>query len=292
MIQHTIIPTYHDNGYNPSIIRADTGVLMSYRYHPNRNKWRTVMMIVEEREGCNRELPLILDGIYADMSHEDGRLFYFNGKLHISLTVSVFPGTTNTAIPCAMVYGELERLNTHWSMKKIFMPKFGLNEFVGQEKNWLFFEHNNRLYFIYQCSPTQTVCQLSSDGVTVDNTYRTTSPSWSHGELRGGTQPLAYKGKWLRFFHSLHRHGNNRADWTYCIGALVMNPEPPFAITQISRFPVFTGDERFVPNWRYWKPSVAIVYGAIAEDDGWKLSIGINDSYCGILNVKEKDLNL
>jgi len=147
------------------------------------------------------------------------------------------------------------------------------------------------LYQIYQCSPEQIVVRVKEDG-TVDEVFRTKSPSWEHGEIRGGTQPLVLGNKWLRFFHSLHKHGNDRADWTYCIGAMVMQAEPPFRIEKISKWPVFSGDERYVPHWRFWKQGVAIPYGAIQDGDGWLVGVGLNDSLCATLKVSIKELNL
>lgn len=148
-----------------------------------------------------------------------------------------------------------------------------------------------KLHVIYQCSPEQIIYRLG-DGCNVDEVYRTESPSWEHGELRGGTQPLSYQGKWLRFFHSLHRHGQNRLDWSYAIGACVMQSEPPFKIEKISRFPIYSGDERYVPDWRFVKPNVAICYGAIPSGDGWDVGVGLNDCLSSIIHVKESDLNL
>ncbi len=174
------------------------------------------------------------------------------------------------------------------------MPIYGLNNFQGTEKNWVFFEYESRLHFIYQGSP-QVICRLAQDGVTVEEVFRTDSPSWEHGEIRGGTQPLAgviRPDRWLRFFHSLHKEGKNRQDWSYCIGCLEMQSKPPFQIERISQWPVFSGDERYVPGWRYYKAGVAIPYGAVTTPEGWDVSVGLNDSYAALLHVTEKDLNL
>ncbi len=294
MIQPTIIPTFHANGYNAGIHDSQGRRLLTYRYHPNPKQWRTKLMMQERIASLIHERPITLPGMYADMSHEDGRMFTFQNKLYLSLTLSAFNNDVNQIVPCSMAYGELVETLTHWEVTNIKIPKFGLNNFQGQEKNFVFFECEKRFYFIYQGSPEQVVCRLAEDGETVDEVLRTPSPSWSHGEIRGGTQPLSRQpnnGQWLRFFHSLYK-GKTRGESAYCIGALLMDAKPPFTITQISKWPVFSGDERYVPGWNYWKPNVAIVYGAIANENGWLLSLGMNDSFCATLNVKEKDLNL
>lgn len=281
MIAPVITPTFQQHGYNMSI--AD-GEWFSYRYHPNPKEWRTKIMI--GRKGIERKLEI--DGIYADMSHEDARFFRYKNQDWLSVTVAAFHA--GQIPPCATIYGRIEMDGPVYRLKDVRQPKYGRNDFSALEKNWCFFQRANDLYFIYEGSPEQVVCQLLVE--TVGITYRTKSPTWEHGDIRGGTQPLPYKGKWLRFFHSLHKHTPDRRNWTYCVGSLVMSPEPPFQIEAISKWPVFSGDERYVPNWRYFKHSVAIPYGATAKDDGWLVGVGLNDSYCATLFVQEKDLNL
>ncbi len=240
------------------------------------------------------EKPLLMFGIYSSMSHEDGRFFVFKDRLHMSLTVSAFTSYSGALVPCATIYGELVETGYNWQIRDGKMANYGFNNFQGQEKNHVFFEHEGSLHFIYQGSP-QVICRLAQDGVTVEEVFRTDSPSWEHGEIRGGTQPLAgviRPDRWLRFFHSLHKEGKNRQDWSYAIGALEMSNKPPFQIERISQWPVFSGDERYVPGWRYWKSNVAIVYGAIPDGVGWLLSAGLNDSLCCTLKVTEKELNL
>jgi hypothetical protein len=210
MITPTLIPTYHPHGYNLSLIRFNDQLISSYRYHPNHKEWRTKISIQAKKDGFVQERTLQIFGIYADMSHEDGRLFIYDGKLYISVTVSAFPGSPNVTVPCATGYGELKQDGNNWVIEKFHLPKFGRNNFEAQEKNHVYFEHNKKLHYIYQCSPEQVVVVLNSDGESVYGVHTTKSPTWAHGDIRGGTQPLPYKGKWLRFFHSLHKQGKDR----------------------------------------------------------------------------------
>lgn len=265
---------------------------MSYRYHPNPEQWRTELMMQFDNRECMVSLRIKFPNQYADMSHEDGRLFVYKGKLHISFTLAVFPGVPNTMVPCVTGYGEVVLSEAGLDVKEVKIPKFGNNDWSGQAKNFVFFEHAGKLHVIYQCSPEHVVLRLAEDGVNVDEVYRTKSPSWEHGEIRGGTQPFTLAGKWLRFFHSLYRNGDDRADWTYSMGGLIMRPEPPFTIERISQRPILCGDERFVPGWKFHKRSVLIPYGAVQNGDGWDVSCGLNDSFCSMVHLKERDLLL
>lgn len=290
MIQPTIIPTLMPHGYNASIIEYDGNRLLTYRYHPVGGEWRTNLMACGCGDFWQQEFPITFPPPYDKMSQEDGRLFYFNGKLHLSFTLAVFPGVPNTIVPCVCGYGELVKSETEWRINNVIIPAVPQNDFNWQCKNLVFFEYNQKLHVIYQCSPEQIVYEL--DGLVAKETYKTTAPKWEHGDIRGGTQPLPHKGDWLRFFHSLHKHGSNRADWSYCIGALIQESKPPFTIKQISRYPIFSGDERYVPDCKHWKQGVAIAYGAIEHEDGWLVSGGLNDSLCFTMKVTESDLNL
>ena len=286
-----VVTTGKDHGYNPSIIEHGGKKLMSYRFHPNPKEWRTNLVISETSPSHCDEYIIRFPDKYSDMSHEDGRFFTFNGKLHMSFTLAAFPGVENVTIPCATGYGELIRDDLGWRVDSVTFPKYGLNNFQGQEKNFCFFESGGKLHCIYQCSPEQIVLRLGEDGV-VDEVFRTESPSWKYGEIRGGTQPLSISNRWLRFFHSLNKNGKDRSAWTYHIGAMLMSPTAPFKIEKISSTPVMSGGERLTQGWKYWKPAVAIPYGAMENDEGWDVSVGLNDSECAIVRVKKEHLNL
>src|SRR6478736_914126 len=135
MIQPTIIPTAMPHGYNASVAMLGGCKLFSYRYHPNQGQWRTQMAIQESSDIWATDILLKLPDFYAEMSHEDGRFFWFNGKLHMSLTVAVFPGVENTSPPCITIYGELRRGENFWHLDSVVTPKYGNNDWSGQNKN-------------------------------------------------------------------------------------------------------------------------------------------------------------
>lgn len=264
--------------------------LSTYRYHPVATEWRTKIVVVEQESGLKKESVLELPEKYRDMSHEDARLFTYRGELHASLVVAVFPGNPKAVIPCAQIYGKLVRTHNGWRLEDVRMPKYGNNGFQGQEKNWLFFEHGRKLHFIYQLQPEQIVVPLADNG-DVEPTYRTKSPEWAWGIMRGGTAPMEYQGKWLRFFHSLLQSGN-RQSWIYSIGALAMDNQPPFQILQVSKAPILRGREFYTYGCRHWKPNVIIPYGALPDGNSWNLYVGVNDSQCATVRITERELRL
>lgn len=264
--------------------------LSTYRYHPVAGQWRTKIKVVEYGGNWVKESDLLLPEKYREMSHEDCRLFQWKNELYASLVVAVFPGVPNTVIPCAQVYGRMVQTVSDWMLEDVVMPKYGNNNFQGQEKNWVFFDYGGKLHFIYQLHHEQVVVPLN--GAEPEATYRTPTPRWDWGTMRGGTQPLPYQGKWLRFFHSLLQAGNKRQHWRYFISALVMDTKPPFAVERVSQKPIFAGNEKYTYGCKHWKPNVAIPYGAIEQSGGWRVSLGLNDCECAWLDLTEKELNL
>jgi len=270
--------------YNPSILKHQGKLWTTYRHHPKADEWRTVLAICAEGKTWEIEMPIDLQG----MSYEDARLFEFQGKLHISYTVSKYG--EQPPVPCVVGYGELDFQGDTCKIKRHMQPVYGRNDFGGTEKNFVFFDHKGTLHAIYQCGPDQIVLQLNGDQVVKE--YRTKSPVCTFGTPRGGTQPLPYKGMWLRFFHSQSVSSPDRTKWLYHMGALVMDSSPPFQIMSISKVPILTGNDQYFYGHKFWKKSVVFPGGAIQNDGGWDVACGRNDSECAIVKVAEQDLNL
>lgn len=149
--------------------------------------------------------------------------------------------------------------------------------------------NNMALYCIYKLAPEQIVLELQGDAVIKE--YRTKSPDWDWGEMRGGTQPISHKGLWLRFFHSSTRNNKSAWGWNYYLGALLMENTPPFQIVAVSKFPILAGTERYFPVTR-WKPRVIFPAGAIKTENGFVVSVGLNDAATARVTLTEQDLNL
>lgn len=147
------------------------------------------------------------------------------------------------------------------------------------------------LFCIWQMYPEHIVLQLDESG-SVLKEHKTTPPPCSFGTPRGGTGPLPYKGEWIRFCHALQINDRSDQYWTYHLAAILMEPQPPFAITKISSHPIMTGTEQYFHGNPRWKPRVLIPYGAVRYGDGWRVSVGVNDSACGMVDIKEQHLNL
>ena len=279
----TIVDGLFPFGYNPSIVRFGDRVLVAYRWH-EKPTWETSLAIAElDRSGkviANKKISL------TGLSAEDPRLFTDGGTLWMSyVQATSWPkGGTPT---CLIRYGRLIERD-EWSVEGQTLVKYGRNDGMSMEKNWVPFFHRKNIHFIYSCNRSQTVIEVENDSVITE--LFGAGASWKWGECRGGTPPLPHQGKWLRFFHS-------RTSNRYYVGALLMEPEPPFNVISVSKRPVLKGsDEDSLTDAQrkacpFRHPKVAFPLGAIAMKEGWLLSVGINHGQCGLVTVGEGNFN-
>jgi predicted GH43/DUF377 family glycosyl hydrolase len=275
-------------GYNPSILAHDTGLLMAYRYHDGDTLATKLALAELDLTGnvlSNRMLEVPANG--ETVSVEDPKLFRFNDEVWIEWVQSTWP---NFPLASVVKYGRLDG-NKIVSVQQpaVKVPK-------PVEKNWVPMSFALGLRFIYECEPEQIIFEVV-DGVICDE-LRSPGPAWAYGPVRGGTPPLLHEGKLLRFFHSGldNEFGPNRR--RYFLGALLMDPQPPFTCVAASKRPIvygseldnLSGDER--RKCHQYKRQVVFPGGAIAHDGAFLVSVGINDSACAILKIKPDQLNL
>lgn len=280
--QVEIVKTRYEHGYNMGIIRHGERVLMPYRYHPEKGKWRTTLVM----QDGGTTLPILVPEKYRAYSIEDPKPFMFQGSLHLCYVVSTYPAAP---AKCIIAYGRLKASEDAWIIEEQYIPKYGSNDFSAMQKNWALFESDTRLYAIYGSDKHQTVLQLNGNGIV--NEFQAESPKWSYGEIRGGVV-LPYKDRFIRFFHSLTGNRHDPYNFRYHIGALTMDTFPPFRACSVMKNPIISGDERWIPDCAHYKPNVMFPGGAIKEGDEFVISIGINDCQSALVRVKESDLNL
>ena len=272
--------------YNPSVLATGDNVWTTYRRHPEPKSWRTEMRLMTSGQGF-RSVLIQPPEKYEKHSHEDGRLFMHKGQPHISLTIARSRKPHESGgDKCIIGFGKLSQ---DGKIADWIEPKYGVNNWTAMEKNWVFWSAD-KLRFFYRLSPNHEVCELEGDRVT--KVYKTPCLPCSFGEPRGGTTPVQHQGKLLRFFHALQRNEKSNLWWTYHVGAMLIEPEPPFKVVAISRQPIYSGTEEYIQGHKYWKPRVAIPYGVRETPYGWEVSIGVNDFRCARLQVEASDLNL
>lgn len=276
-------PSLMRNAYNPTIIDHQGKLLMAFRYHEQTASTKLGAAYLTDSGEVLSVWGIVMP---QEGSFEDPRFFFSHDTLMLSWVHSKFPGTMRAVVKYGtyatdQITGEVQ-------------PNIGQNDWTATEKNWVFWEHDLKLYCLYRCHPTQQVYEVGATG----SAWNIPGPRWPYGEIRGGTLPIEYEGKWLRFFHSTLWNDLGVPPWRYYLGAYLTETTPPFKVVRVSRRPIvyaseiddYTVAERTANL--FWKTKIVFEGGAVARKDHWLVSVGINDSYCLLLKVRPKDLNL
>lgn len=265
-------------GYNPTF--NDKGWLV-YRFHKGSPATKLAIAQIDDQGAVfsNREL------VIGPHSEEDAKLFTIQGEDYLSWVDSLWPVQFKSSVKCAKF--------KDGQFSEFKQPDIGKNDGTATEKNWVFFEYEGRMHVIHQCHPNHQVYNLTKPGLVYDSA----PPIWPYGAIKGGTQPLPYEGKWLRFIHGRLDNEQGPVIHRYRVGAYLMNPEPPFNVVAVSKKPIIHGSEvdSLTPEQRkkvpHRKMNVVFPSGAVQKDDGWIVSIGENDCACKLVKIRPKDLN-
>lgn len=285
---------------NPGLLRYKDKLWLAYRYHrmetpTKRSGIGMVEIDAATGQAISKSQHLPLANPTGTEHHEDCRLFMFRGEPYISATVMVGykPGINYT---CIMMYARLALTRGKWSVLNEWQPVYGNNTGFSKEKNWVFFEHDNKLHCIYSTDPEHVVLEI--DGSKVVREYRSKGPVWEWGHVRGGTPPADFgDGRMLAIFHSSIPTEEPPHYVRYYAAAYTFEKTPPFRILQISEQPILAGSEedghRVDPRYTEgWKPYVVFPCGLVPDGKDWLMSFGINDWQCAVARLRPDQLML
>ncbi len=268
-------------GYNPSLIRFRGQLVMAYRFR--RGTMRSGYLAIAEldeqfRVTSNQELAIQDE----KRAFEDPRLFEFQGGLCLSYVSYPLPRFSSSVVK----YVELSKPD-RWRASAPVEHQYIVR--ANKEKNHVPFPVGDRLHIIYRGNPRQIIFTAGKEGADLV----TPALRWPYGEIRGGTTPMAYHGKLLKFFHSSLRNEMPPLPRRYSVGAMLMEPEPPFQMLTVSQRPILRGSEvggdgRHI----HFTKNVVFPAGCVEKDGVFHLSIGINDSQSAIAKIKPEDLHL
>lgn len=181
--------------------------------------------------------------------------------------------------------------DTNWNHIRTINAPYGGNGYhVGQgsghEKNWIWFNHNDRWHFVYSFQPHVVVAL--NDGLNMTE-YRSTIAApvpWLYGEIRGGTPPVRVGDEYWSFYHSsLAWNGRKKR---YYMGAYAFSATAPFAITRMTREPIIAGSDQ--DSRIHGGPLVVFPCGAVLDDGQWTISMGLNDECAAWIQIPHKAL--
>lgn len=291
-----LIPSRGQRQFNPGLTLAPNGTMwMAYRIQSilADGAGRIVLCRLEHgrfpvpNSHQVLDLPLPTGGEH----HEDPRLFWHKGHLHLAYTEAY---GYHGAWTCAM---RLVRLNwdkprTRWNVDAVIPLRYGNND-KGREKNWQFFSHEDQLMCVYSLKP-HVVLAFQDNGQVVKEYVTSGIQGWGHGTLSGGTPPIRKRGGlvYVSVFHSAepHRFRTRR----YNASLYEFRAKPPFGIVGVTPRPFIYGSEAdgFSPEPKgATDPCVVFPGGAVQSLSGrLLLSVGINDWRCALLELDPAQL--
>lgn len=280
----------HPHAFNPSIVRMNDCLLMSFReiVAPNTNPIipsaadSLIGLVWLDNDFNPLGDPYILDFETAHSRIDDPRLLKVGEEIHIVYSDNNEEVVTEGGF--RMWTAHLEFDGERFCLKN----KHKLSYYEGEnplrrEKNWVPFDYQGTLHLAYSLSPhlifqplPETECCFTI-GCSQSNIH------WPWGELRGGTPAIKINERYLSFFHSSIElasvHSEGKSVPHYFIGAYTFSKEPPFEITHISRKPlVAKGFYTGITYPYYWKPvSVVFPCGILAEGNVIWITYGRQD---------------
>lgn len=265
-------------GYNPAL---NSKLWLAYRYHVTKLGTRLACAQLGENGQVLSDRVLSIESKSVD----DPKVFTHNGDDFISWVEARWDDADyHRTIRCVVKFSKFNDAQ----LGEVIQPNLPGNDGSCLQKNYVAFSAQN-LMVIYQCHPTHRIYDLATGEV-----HETPGPRWPFGEIRGGTPPIPYEGKLLRFFHSQLRNEFVGAKTRYYLGAYLMESEAPFKVVRVSKRPLLFGSEiSDIPTKErpiHYKPNVVFCSGAVETPGGWILSVGENDSACLLVKITPSQL--
>ena len=292
------IPGY-PHAFNPSIVRWNGSLLMSFRIIPDRKASFTsyIGLIWLDDEFMPISEPQILDArveLKTPSRAEDGRLVAVGERLYMvyddNLDVKITKGGFRVFV------AEVACEKGSFSLKDVEnLVTFDGASDQRREKSWTPFDYRGDLMLAYSLDP-HLIFRPIGQGQCETIASTKGGVDWNWGPLRGGTPALAIDGQYLAFFHSCKEmesvQSKNEKSLHYFIGAYTFNIDPPFEIEKISPVPIiakgFYHHTGFKP---YWHPVRAVFpCGYIVDNDSIWVAYGREDHEVWVVRLDKKRL--
>ncbi len=271
--------------FNPAIVRRHDGLWLVTRRSEFLDSFEFGYNELMAFSLDDDHLPLFGVPIYCDKfspreHFEDPRAVWHNDQYWLSAcNFVIYPeadGGGKTWTGAHQVLLEMGKEN--WQTHRRHDPVYGFNgsgpfDQRGDEKNWIWFSHENELHLIYQTLPHTVVRWDESLRPVSEFMTEVWHPHWHYGQPRGGTSPIRVGKQFISFFHSSMpwRPPKRR----YYMGAYAFQAEPPFAVTAVTPKPLLAGS--LDDPWAEGKPLVVFPCAALHEYGVWTISVGVND---------------
>lgn len=288
-----ILETPRESGdfFNPGLVTVDgQDYLLARRsWLPHGSKFsKNEICIFRLDDGKIRDSRIFQPIFQFEGEHlEDPRVFIDQGTIWLSCCNFVW-NQNNKSTYVHQVLFELDadfKCLRRWDVPCIGNgTSLALN--TRSEKNWLWFNHDDKPHLIYATQPHLVV---GFDNVFKSPEHHLTKPEyqWKYGEIRGGTPPIRIGDEYWSFFHSslpAPEHNSRR----YHMGAYAFEAKAPFKPTRVTMEPLLSGSrhDRMKPR----SPLVVFPCGSKLANGTWTVTFGVNDLDCAMIEIPHSEL--
>lgn len=287
------------DAFNPSIAKIDNGYLMAFRYTPNRwiHPGLSYIGLAPLDSSFNptakpQLLKVRLPYNKILSQAEDPRLFVYKERIFIIYNDNVEKRNPTPGDRRDMFIAEIFCENGNYTLsvprKLIYEEKYAKQLW---QKNWLPFEYNGMLLFIYSISPHEILSFNFTTGSCYKYDITDMEFSWDWGQLRGSTPPILEGEEYLAFFHSSIVTSSAASFgcemYFYFMGAYTFSSTPPFQITKVSANPIM--DNSFYTPSSYYK-RVIFPGGCVIDDSLIYIAYGKDDAEIWIATLDKAAL--
>lgn len=285
----------HGPKWNASTIEHNGRRLLSYRQYDPRlrvGEGNGMTIAITELNKKNKPFgkhyPLDLQGIGEHKIFEDARLFKFRGDLWLSYTEVVFVDPYKPMKTVRQITQHACKLEgEHFLPTNPITLDYGYN-FSKWEKNWCWFEWNDRLFCCYD-PRTNLIFEVDPVKKKILHEWKHHDVEWPYGHFRGGTPPVLHNGKFISFWHG--STDDPLLCRRYYLGAYTFEAKPPFKPIGVSAYPLIYGssNEAFCGSGN---EMCIFPMGKRRLSKGWQVACGINDSFCALIDIPDSQIDL
>jgi predicted GH43/DUF377 family glycosyl hydrolase len=288
------------DSFNPSILKVADGIIMCFRYLPDRysNPWLSFIGVVLLNDSfepiSNPQLISTRTKTSKTQSQsEDARLFSYRGRIFLIYNDNMEVNNTDYTDRRDM---HIVELNVHQNVFTASAPLRLLHQEKIHhlvQKNWVPFEWDKKLLISYSVNPHEILYANLINGACYHCYETQASLEWELGTLRESTPAQVVDGEYLAFFHSgtpltsFASWGWNL--WHYFMGAYTFSASPPFEITRFTPLPIVA--EGFYTQSNHEK-RVIFPGGFIVMDPYIYVAYGKDDHEIWIAKLDKKELQL
>ncbi|MGE0670155.1 MAG: hypothetical protein AB7O89_04400 [Parachlamydiales bacterium] len=259
----------HPGSFNPSILRWNDSLLLSFRIRDQKNVSTHQMGLVFLDEDFNPAskvyiIQMRLPPRQLPTKDQDPRLICLQDRLLIVYSNTLDePNEKETRRVCIS--------EVKWDGDSFFVDAIEwIEKYPGMtklrwEKNWTPFIYEDELHLVYSLVPHHIFKPVWGTNSCVSACSSIGLVQWKWGVLRGGSQAFVVDGEYLSFFHSSINMASvqslGKVIQHYFMGAYTFSAKPPFAITRMSKEPII--GKKFYNGVAYktWKPLLVVFPG-------------------------------